>query len=108
MKEVLNVRETQRRETAGLFSNIWRSMFDALVQAKRVFVIGYSFPSTDHHLRTLLRLVNERKNGGYEEVHCCTMADGKEAEVFDGARKLFPCANEPHLDASGFGKFVQD
>ncbi|MBI2178915.1 MAG: SIR2 family protein, partial [Candidatus Tectomicrobia bacterium] len=43
VKEVLNVRETQRRETAGLFSNIWRSMFDALVQAKRVFVIGYSF-----------------------------------------------------------------
>ena len=33
----------------------------ALINASRVFIIGYSFPSTDHHLRTLFYQVNHKR-----------------------------------------------
>jgi hypothetical protein len=111
LKPEINIKETQRPETTDLFSNIWRSMADALVGASRVFIIGYSFPSTDHHLRTLLYQVrhkrdSEKKPAKYDEVYCCTMANGgQEGLVLANASRFFP-ADCFHPHDRGFEDFV--
>jgi len=112
LKPEVNIKEAQRPETTDLFSNIWQSMADALVEASRVFIIGYSFPSTDHHLHTLFHQVHhnrrddENKPKKYDEVHCCTMAnEGKEGLVFANASRFFP-AKCFHPHDRGFEDFV--
>lgn len=114
LKGALNIPETQAALTIDLFGKIWKSVADALVDADRVFTIGYSFPSTDHHFRTLLQLVNtkrERKN--YDEVYCCTLASGDEKadkdqkRVFESAKLFFPSQNFYQYE-QGFGQFAAD
>ncbi|HWQ69046.1 MAG TPA: SIR2 family protein [Patescibacteria group bacterium] len=109
LKGALNIPETQAALTTDLFGKIWKSVADALVDADRVFIIGYSFPSTDHHFRTLLRLLNaKRKWKKYEEVYCCTRADaGQEGLVFANANRFFPADTENfHQHDRGFENFV--
>ena len=107
VKEALNVRETQAQKTTELFANIWRCMFDALARAEIVFIIGYSFPSTDHHFRTLLRLANQRKQKVYEKVYCCTKTDSQVKHVFAEAERFFPCINKLCRHDEGFEAFVR-
>ncbi|PWB82066.1 MAG: hypothetical protein C3F08_00555, partial [Candidatus Methylomirabilota bacterium] len=117
LKGALNIPETQAALTIDLFGKIWKSVADALVDADRVFTIGYSFPSTDHHFRTLLRLVNaKRKWKNYEEVYCCTVADREKKDdgekektesVFKDAKLFFPAENF-YPDDRGFEDFVAD
>ncbi len=111
LKQELNVPETQAKPMNNLFFKIWKSMADALFEAERVFTIGYSFPSTDHHFRTLLRIVNKRKElecKEYGDVYCCTKADGREGFVFADAINFFPCQNGHHLSSEGFEAFVEE
>lgn len=91
LKQPVNIPETQAPETRELLSKLWKSMADALNSAARVYIIGYSFPSTDHHLRTLFYQVNHKRGGTkYREVHCCTWADGgQEGLVFGTAARFF-------------------
>ena len=108
IKQTLNVAETQDFETTRLFSRVWASMRDALAEAERVFVIGYSFPETDHHVRTVLRLVNKSRNKPYEEVYCCTKAEGGlEKAVFDNVVRFFPCESDHHRSDAGFEVFAK-
>ena len=37
-----------------LFQTLWRQAFETLSKCKRLVIIGYSFPSTDFHVRKLL------------------------------------------------------
>lgn len=107
LKQPVNIPETQAPETRELLSKLWKSMADALNSAARVFIIGYSFPSTDHHLRTLFYQVNhERAGTKYREVHCCTRADGgQEGLVFGNANRFFHSGCfHPH--ERGFEDFV--
>lgn len=111
MKPEINSKETQRPETTDLFLNIWQSMADALVEASHVFIIGYSFPSTDYHLHTLFYQVHhkryiEKKSAKYAKVYCCTMANGgQEGSVFANASRFFP-ADCFHPHDRGFEDFV--
>jgi hypothetical protein len=108
LKQAINIEETQSQEMTDLFSRIWQSMADALSSAYHVFIIGYSFPSTDHHFRTLLYQVNHRRkyNKKYCKVFCCTRADGgQEGLVFANANRFFPAESfYPH--DRGFEDFV--
>lgn len=96
LKGALNNPETQAALTTHLFGKIWKRAADVLVDADRVFIIGYSFPSTDHHFRTLLRLVNEKRGWKkYGEVYCCTQKDrGQERLVLENAKLFFPTDTE--------------
>lgn len=109
LKQPVNIPETQALETRELLSKIWQSMADALNSAARVYIIGYSFPSTDHHLRTLFYQVNHKRAGTkYSEVHCCTdtRADGgQEGSVFETAKRFFP-SERFHVHKKGFEDFV--
>lgn len=109
LKQAINIRETQAPETQRLLSHLWKSMANALTAASRVFIIGYSFPSTDHHLRTLFYQVNHKRDfGKYEEVHCCTRADGgQEKLVFANANRFFP-AEKFHPHDRGFADFASE
>lgn len=85
-------------------------MAEALTAASRVFIIGYSFPSTDHHLRTLFyqvryRRERENKPKRYDEVFCCMLADGGQEEVFASADRFLP-AERFHRHDQGFEDFV--
>jgi hypothetical protein len=118
LKQVLNFKKTQARKTTKLFGKIRQGMADALAEADRVFVIGYSFPSTDHHFRTLIRWVNHRRQyKKYAHVYCCVgpaidtlkrpdcEEDGRE-QVFANARRFFPAVSfHPH--GQGFEAFVK-
>jgi hypothetical protein len=109
LKGALNNPETQAALTTHLFGKIWKSVADALVDADRVFIIGYSFPSTDHHFQPLLRLLNaKRKWKKYEEVYCCTRVDaGQEGLVFANANRFFPADTKNfHQHDRGFENFV--
>ena len=111
LKQAINMSKTQLPETTALLSSIWRSMTDALVDASRVFVIGYSFPSTDHHLRTLFHQVrhtrDRQQTKEYDEVYCCTLANGgQEGLVFENANRFFP-AKSFHPHDRGFEDFVR-
>lgn len=99
VKDTLNTRETQAPETRELLSKLWKRMADALIAASRVFIIGYSFPSTDHHLRTLFYQVNhELGDKKYNEVRCCAGAGG-ENKVFKTAKRFFPSEHfHPHKE----------
>lgn len=99
---------TQAGATNHLFSVIWADSVQALAAASKVIVIGYSFPSTDHHLQTLCHLaLRKREFQEYSEVYCCTLADsqGGEGTVFSGVQRQFPATNH-HLFANGFEEFV--
>jgi SIR2-like domain len=107
LKQPVNIPETQALETQELLSKLWKTMAHALIDASRVFIIGYSFPSTDHHLRTLFYQVShERRGKKYSEGHCCTRADGGQQEfVFGTAARV--CAVEWfHPHERGFKDFV--
>lgn len=111
MKAELNIPETQAEPITKLFSNLWEDMASALVKAERVFIIGYSFPSTDHHIRTLFRLVNKRKKLEeikYTDVYCCTKVDGREGFIFSDVVIFFPCMNGYKLNANGFESFSSE
>ncbi len=107
LKQPLNIPETQAAPTRELLSKVWKSMADTLIAASRVFIIGYSFPSTDHHLRTLFYQVShERRGKKYSEVHCCTRADGgQEGFVLGTAARFFP-AECFHPHERGFKDLV--
>lgn len=106
IKQAITVAETQKPETVKLFSTIWQDIVTALTSASRVFVIGYSFPPTDLHLRTCFLLANRQgKFKPYDEVYCCTKADGQEGLVFANANRFFPATNL-HAHDRGFEDFV--
>jgi len=93
LKQPVNIPETQAPATKELLAKLWKSMADALINASRVFIIGYSFPSTDHHLRTLFYRVNHKRAETklkYREVRCCTWVPKNAAR--DEAKKLFEAA----------------
>jgi SIR2-like domain len=116
LKQPLNNPETQAPETGELLEKLWKSMADALITASRVFIIGYSFPSTDHHLRTLFYQVNHNRAETklkYREVRCCTKvtADTRADEVdklFKTAERFFPPDTSDHFYSckEGFKDFV--
>ena len=62
IKQAITVAQTQSPKVVRLFRAIWKETVDVLAAASRVFVIGYSFPPTDLHLRTLFRLVGRKRN----------------------------------------------
>lgn len=106
LKPAINIPETQSEEITTLFSKILKSMVDALQEASRVFIIGYSFSSTDHHLHTLFYQVNHRRqHAKYDEVYSCTKADGQEGSVFARASRFLP-AKCFHPHDRGFEDFV--
>lgn len=108
LKQKLNMGETEHGETIFLFTKIWSDMARALVAAEEVFIIGYSFPSTDHHFRTLLRLANKMRTKVYDKVCCCTKAEGGlEGAVFANAVRFFPCEQGHHLSDAGFEAFAK-
>lgn len=112
LKPEIHLPFTQSPKANALISGLFRSMSEALLSAKRVLVIGYSFPPTDQHIRTLLLQVNqerERRNGGgamYDEVYCCTLANGgEEGRVFADVARFFPSRCFHPFDR-GFEAFV--
>lgn len=108
IKQAITVAETQKPEVRKLFREIWTEAVDALHAASRVLVIGYSFPPTDLHLRTMFHLASrKRKFQKFKEVFCCTKADreGEEKPVFDNAAQYLK-ANSFHKCAEGFDNFV--
>jgi hypothetical protein len=109
-KGVITSPETQVDVTNCLFSAIWDDSVRALAETSKVIVIGYSFPSTDHHLQTLCHLalrLRVREFRQYSDVYGCTLADsqGGEGTVFSGLQRQFPAINS-HLFANGFDGFV--
>jgi hypothetical protein len=106
IKQAITVDETQAPETTILFRNLWQDMTETLAVASRVFVIGYSFPPTDLHLRTMFHLVLRRRAfEPFDEVSCCTRGDGQEGAVFANTVQLLP-AKSFRLHAGGFQAFV--
>jgi hypothetical protein len=108
VKGVITSPETQADVTNRLFPAIWADSVQALVEASKVIVIGYSFPSTDHHLQTLCHLaLRLREFRQYSDVYGCTLVDGQggEGTVFSGLQRQFPAINS-HLSANGFDGFV--
>lgn len=100
LKQILNAPKTQQPDTVRLFGEIFQSTADVLAEARRVVIIGYSFPTTDQHLVTLLMEVNRRRRylederkgcRKYERVVCCTLANGcEERKIYERANRLFP------------------
>lgn len=104
LKQPINMPKTQAPEIEELVAKLWKSMAEALVAASRVFIIGYSFPSTDHHLRTLFYQVNHERGGrNYSEAHCCI--HGWQRDVFHSAERFFPADQFDPRDR-GFEDFV--
>ncbi len=92
---------TQADATNRLFAAIWGEAVTALEHASEVIVVGYSFPSTDHHFKTLCHLALRRRNfQPYSDVWCGTVANGGEGEVFAGVQRTLPAANY-HLVTTG-------
>jgi len=111
LKQAINVPKTQSQVTSDLLSKIWQSTSDALADASRVFIIGYSFPATDHHLRTLFHQIrhtrDRKKTTKYDKTYCCTLANGgQEGTVFTNANHFFP-AKCFHPHDRGFEEFVK-
>ena len=100
LKQIINAPKEQQSVTRQLFGEILPSTADVLAEARRVVIIGYSFPTTDQHLVTLLMEVNRRRRylederkgcRKYERVVCCTLANGcEERKIFERAKRLFP------------------
>lgn len=108
VKGIITSPKTQTDATNRLFSAIWADSVQELKEASKVIVIGYSFPSTDHHLQTLCHLAfRKREFHEYSDVYGCTLADGQggEGAVFSGLQRQFPAINS-HLFANGFDGFV--
>lgn len=106
IKQPIMVAETQNHVTNSLFTAIWHSMIESLAEASRVFVIGYSFPPTDLHLRTCFHLASfKRPVKPFDEVYCCTKADGGEGLVFANANRFLP-SKCFHCHDRGFEDFV--
>ncbi|MBI5136091.1 MAG: SRPBCC domain-containing protein [Nitrospirae bacterium] len=104
LKQEINFQQTQKPPVVALFSDIWWDMADALEKASSVFIIGYSFPATDHHLRTLFLQVNRRRNyRNYDKVFCCTAPGG--GAIFAEVNRFFPSDNL-RLNDRGFEDFV--
>jgi hypothetical protein len=99
-KQIINAPKGQQSVTRQLFGEIVPSTADVLAEAGRVVIIGYSFPTTDQHLVTLLMEMNRRRRyrederkgcRKYERVVCCTLANGcEERKIFERANRLFP------------------
>ena len=119
LKQPVNIPETQATATKELLAKLWKSMADALINASRVFIIGYSFPSTDHHLRTLFYRVNHKRAETklkYREVRCCTwvpknadrLARDEAKKLFEAAEGFFPTDTSRHFykHKKGFKDFV--
>jgi len=47
--------EWHKRYDKGLFAHLWRKAGDAIANAKKVVIIGYSFPLTDLHATSLFK-----------------------------------------------------
>ena len=105
LKQAITVPETQDPELTRLFVEIWREALEALSNAKRIFVIGYSFPQTDLHLRTMFHLAAHKRQRQYDEVICCTLADGQQGGVFGEVVRLLPSRSFRLCD-KGFEAFV--
>lgn len=106
IKQAITVAETQNHVTNSLFTAIWHNMIETLAEASRVFVIGYSFPPTDLHLRTCFHLASfKRQFKPFDEVYCCTKADGGEGLVFANANRFLP-SKCFHCHDRGFEDFV--
>ena len=107
IKQAIMFAETQRPEVVQLFRAIWKEVVDVLAAASRVFVIGYSFPPTDLHLRTLFHLVGRKRNfTKFNEVYCCTKGDGQDRSDFETTVRRFLPANAPHFNYDGFEALV--
>lgn len=108
IKQAIMVAETQTPEVRKLFREIWTEAVDALHAASRVFVIGYSFPPTDLHLRTMFHLASRKREfQEFDEVFLCTTTDGEEGRVFANAVRYLK-AKSFHLCADGFDKFIAE
>lgn len=113
LKQAINIGETQTKEMQNLLSKLWEGMANALIttynatpETTQVFIIGYSFPPTDHHLRTFFYQLNHKRHfKKYDQVYCCTWADGQEGFVFGNANQFFP-AECFHPHDRGFEEFV--
>ena len=105
LKQAITLSETQAPELTRLFVEIWRDSMEALSNAKRIFVIGYSFPQTDLHLRTMFHLAAHKRRRQYDEVICCTLADGQQGGVFGEVARLLPSRSFRLCD-KGFEAFV--
>lgn len=109
LKQELNMNETQNTITTDLFLKIWESMRKALMNAERVFIVGYSFPPTDYHLQWLFRVVNRRRESGrYKKVYCCVKTDDdNELKKISCKTKLFLPAekNSYRICQNGFEQF---
>lgn len=110
LKQELNDPKSQSPEMTDFLGRIWLDCRDVLTSAKRLFFIGYSFPPTDHPVRTLLRLANSRRESPFDEIVLCTNKD----ECGDGspchaAKQLFQAKKWKewaHFD-EGFEEFVE-
>ncbi len=100
------MRRPSHQKWCSFFRAIWKEAVDVLAAASHVFVIGYSFPPTDLHLHTLLRLVGRKRNfKKFDEVFCCTKGAGLDETVFANAVRFLP-AKCSHLIDGGFDALV--
>lgn len=107
IKQAMTVAQTQSPKVVRLFRAIWKETVDVLAATSRVFVIGYSFPPTDLHLRTLFHLVGlRRKFKEFDKVFCCTKCDGQERRDFETTVRRFLPAKDPQFNHDGFEAFV--
>lgn len=107
-KQVITYAATQADATNQLLKEIWGGAVTALKDASEVIVVGYSFPSTDHHFKTLCHLALRRRNfQPYSDVWCGTVANGGEGEVFAGVQRNLPAVNF-HLVTNGLEGLARD
>jgi hypothetical protein len=76
----------------SLFKRIWSTAEEALTQAERIVLIGYSFPRTDHQSNTLFKNALSRRTS----MPYVSIVDPYPARVADKFRREFGIADD-HL-----------
>lgn len=74
----------QRDERAKFYKDLWRRCWNDLQEVNSLIFIGFSFPQTDFHVRTLLESVHKIKP--FTNIILCTKNDNK---AYEAARSLF-------------------
>lgn len=84
----------QTDQTALFYKRLWRICWDALREVDSLVFIGFSFPTTDFHIRALFDSVHRTRQ--FKKVAICTKNDSC---AFVKAKNLFPGAKFKPFDA---------
>jgi hypothetical protein len=82
----------QQNESALFYKRLWRMCWDTLREVDALVFIGFSFPSTDFHIRALFESIHRVRP--FRRVLMCTMGD---EDAFGKGRGVFPGARIVHL-----------